>query len=201
MNHRKRRIFWAVLSIAVLFLPIPWIAFRYSTQLTFTPSSFFDEYLKFIGSLITVFLAFYLVEVFWASERGIKKAEQIRKIFILKLESVSDIVTKTSQELTVPKATSEEALKRDDKVLTHLKNLDLVRQDVTKMLDEHGSSISEDNNLEVELFKYLEEVDPVIRDLAMIDSIRLHYLEIIKGLSLIEVKVAEMNNRLKGSKK
>lgn len=200
MNHRKRRIFWALFSIVVLAMPVPLIAIRYSTQLSFTPSSFLDEYLKFIGSLITVFLAFYLVEVFWASERGMKKAEQIRKLFILKLDSVSDLVTKTNRELTIPKATSEEALKRDEKILVSLKNLDLVRQDVTKMIDEHGAAISEDNNLEAELFKYLEEVDPVIRDLALVDSVRLHYLEIIKGLSWIEVKVAEMNNRLKGIK-
>lgn len=201
MNHRKRRIFWAVFSVVVLALPIPWIAFRYSAQISFAPSSFLDEYLKFIGSLVAVLLAFYLVEVFWASERGIRKAGQIRKLFILKLESVSDLVAKINQELTIPKTTSEEALKRDEKILANLKNLELVRQDVTNMLDEHGVAISEDNSLEVELFKYLEEVDPVIRDLAMVDSIRLHYFEIVKGLSLIEERIAEMNNRLKGTKK
>lgn len=197
MNNKKRRIIGILLLLMAILLPIPGIFFRYRNQISFVPPVFLEEYLKFFGSLVAVFIAFFLVDVFWASEKGLKQAEQIKKMFIFKLETIHKLVLITKIELA-PKDTEKEAIRAEEKVLINIKELCAEQKDVLTILNEHGTAIAEDKKLEAELFLFLGVVSPLIRDLNNFDSIRPASPEIDQALANIENQVKDMLNRIGG---
>lgn len=197
MNRKKWRVFGTIILLLAAIFPIPWIAIRYQSQINFVPESFLAEYLKFMGSLVAIFMAFLLVDVFWASEKGLKQAGQIRKVFIFRLETIIKLTSSTKVELE-PKSTKVDALKAEEKAIKNLQNLGIAQDEVAKILYDHGIAIAEDKNLETELFTFIGSISPVIRDLGAFDSIRPDLVKIIEKLAFIEIHVGEMLKRLKG---
>lgn len=162
---RRIVLFLLVISLAAsTIMAATWLT--NAAALRFDPAGLINKCLDLLTGIITAFLSFLLLQVFWQQHQALERAAAARRRFGLGLQQFQQIVTESLQ--LVEQEFSErdtEAIRRHEKhVLRQLNQLQFLKQGLAAQLPVPESS--EDHSLATAMGRFWAEAAPAIEDLA-----------------------------------
>jgi hypothetical protein len=149
---------------------------KYRQVIEISPPKFTEEYLKFFGALFSVFLAFYLVNIFWAKEKGSKQSNQLHRLCLIHLESLIMTGTKIKEihNRLLEKDWHENEWKDmyviDTAVLKDIEKLKSIYNEFLKIVNDNGDNLTYDKQLESVILTLMQEAGPIIQNLSLLKS-------------------------------
>ncbi|MBK9926926.1 MAG: hypothetical protein IPP66_16770 [Anaerolineales bacterium] len=115
--NRWHKVALIVIVIALL-SPVAVVEILYGDQMEFISYQFAGDYLKFIGSLVSISFSFYLVNIFWKNKENNDAINHAKSMFINFTFRASNIADKSLELLNKSFNESEysESQKRDNEV-------------------------------------------------------------------------------------
>ena len=80
-----------IFIVAFSLLSLTYVQWRYRAVLAFDPAKYTNEYLKFLGNLISLLLGFLLVNVYWENRLKSSRARSLRSMLRFHLDHISKI--------------------------------------------------------------------------------------------------------------
>jgi hypothetical protein len=91
-----------VLIIVILISPLAVVEINYGDQVEIVSYKFVEEYLKFLGSLISITFGFYLINVLWAKKESGEVINQTKKVLLNYLLQINKAALKILDLLDKP---------------------------------------------------------------------------------------------------
>jgi len=157
--HKLYRSGLALLSVLILFGIGVRILFP---EVRMDPALFLTEYMKFLGTLVTVMVGWALVHIFWETQERVRKNSELRKSLIKTLDRFIRLNLETTELLDFNE-TGKTLEERDKYVEANInRQRDLVHT-VNLIRDHYYAVLISDIDLETSLNRFINEIDQRFR--------------------------------------
>jgi hypothetical protein len=174
MNKNYKRSL--IIIVALLLLPVIIVLFFFGRQMEFVSYQFANEYLRFIGSLISISFSFYLINIYWKNHEIGDASNQAKSILLNYTIRIINITDKIYEliNVTYDESGFSESQKRDVEIFRLIEKVQKISIAIENTPFDNRS-FKDDVFTSVYIGFVWKDLLPVIERLSLLKNIRSNY--------------------------
>lgn len=181
-----------LLFFSIILVPLIVAAIIFRSSLVFDPVLFINKYIDFIFQLISIFISFVLLNLFWETQQRKRQMSLTQNRLTISLTRLKRLVKETKGFINLRVSDTENRIVEENEeiVLQKFNQLNSFREGISTLTLE--DEIEEDHNLSTAFDIFWSTLSPIINDLSKrktiypdIDEINKKLDELSTGISAI----------------